>query len=108
MNIVTKKKITEGKGCILRDYAGVNSLSFLAKLPKGAVIDSIKADGVYLEDLRVPKIINTHREITEDEYRVIATVYFPAELPALYDRAANYQVTEFEVYYHDEAVVETE
>lgn len=108
MNILTKKKITERTGCILCDYAGVNSISFLAKLPKGAVIDRIKADGVYLEDLRVPKIINTHQELTEGEHRVIATVYFPEELPEFYDRAANYQVTEFEVYYHEEAIIETE
>lgn len=107
MNIVTKKNITANEnGLMLCDYAGVNSISFLAKLPKSAIVDHIKVDGVFLEDLTVCKIINAHKELTEGEYRVAATVYFPDEVPTeFYDRIANYQVTDFEVYYHEEAVV---
>ena len=109
MNIVTKKKITANEnGLMLCDYAGVNSISFFAKLPKNATVDRIKVDGVFLEDLRVCKIINTHKELTEGEYRAAATVYFPDEVPTeLYDNIANYVVQDFEVYYHEEAIAES-
>lgn len=108
MNIVKVKKITANEnGLMLCDYAGVNSISFLAKLPKSATVDHIKVDGVFLEDLRVCKIINTHKELAENDWRVVATVYFSDEMPTeFYDKIANYVVQDFEVYYHEEAIVE--
>ena len=106
MNILTKKKIDENTGCIICDYAGSNSLAFLAKLPKNATVDRIKVDGVYLEDLREQKIITLHKELMEGELRVAATVVFPADVPALHEKASHYLLTEFEVYYHEEAITE--
>jgi hypothetical protein len=108
MNIInlTKEKIICNKnGLILCDYAGVNSISFLADLPKSAVVDHIKVDGVYLEDIEAVKVINAHMELTEGEFRVAATVFFFDEIPEIYNKLANYQVDTFDVYYHLEAVV---
>ena len=55
MNIFTpiKKRITaNANGSIVADYTGIaNSVSFLAELPKTAVVDHIKVDGKFLEDI---------------------------------------------------------
>lgn len=109
MNILntTKREIKANEnGLILCEYAGANSISFLADLPKSAVVDHIKVDGVFLEDIKAVKIIDKHMESTEGEYKVAATVFFLGELPEIYEKLANHVVTDFEVYYHLEAVVE--
>ncbi len=109
MNILntTKEKITCNKnGLILCEYADTNSVSFLSKLPKSAVVDHIRVDGVFLEDIKAKKLIDKHMENTEGEYRVAATVFFLGKLPEIYDKLANHQIDTFEVYYHIEASVE--
>lgn len=109
MNIILKKHITANKsGIVLCDYAGVNSISFIAELPKSATVDHIKVDGVFLEDITANKIITYHKELYEGECRIAATVYFPDEVPELYNKLANAIVQDFEVYYHEEAILETE
>lgn len=114
MNILTtiKKKFTANENCcVLTDYKGNLSASFLAKLPKSAVIDHIKVDGKFLEDINTKKI-RYHLEPTEfikaknEDWRVAATVWFEEDDTELYDKLANYVVQDFEIYYHLEAVAE--
>ncbi len=111
--ITTKEIIISNKnGCTLPNYMGNNSVSFVADVPKSAKIDHIKVDSVFLEDIKVKKHITYHKELTEKvngkECRVIATVEFPKEIPELYEKLAEFVVQHFEVYYHLEAVVETD
>lgn len=108
MNVFTpiKKEIKANEnGCIMPNYIGNNSVSFLADLPKAAVVDHIKVDGKFLEDITTKKI-RYHLELTEGRYRVIATVEFEDDDLELYDKLANFVVQDFEVYYHLEAVIE--
>ena len=114
MNISTviKKKISSNKnGFIMSEYKDVNSVSFFADLPKSAVVDHIKVDGKFLEDINTKKI-RYHRDIVEkscdDEYKCVATVVLEDDDLELYDKLANYEVQDFEVYYHLEAVVEAD
>ena len=112
MNIltVTKEKIFSNKnGFIMPEYKDANSVSFFADLPKSAVVDHIKVDGKFLEDINTKKI-RYHRDIVEkladDERKCVATVWFEEDDTELYDKLANYIEQNFEVYYHLEAVVE--
>lgn len=109
MNILnlTKKEIKANEnGCIMCEYAAVNSVSFLAKLPKSAVVDHIKVGGVFLEDIKAVKIIDKHMETTEGKYKVVTTVYFFDDIPEIFEKLANHEITDFEVFYHLEAVIE--
>lgn len=109
MNILalTKKKIINNKnGCILAGYTGiVNSVSFLAELPKTAVVDHIKVDGKFLEDITTKKI-RYHLAPTDGKYKVVATVEFEDYDLELHDKLVNYVVQDFEVYYHHEIIEE--
>ena len=114
MNVSTviKKNISSNKnGFIMSDYKDSNSVSFFAVLPKSAVVDRVKVNGEFLEDITA-KNIRHHRGIVEkladDEYRCVATVWFEEDDLELYDKLANHDVQDFEVYYHLEAVVETD
>ena len=105
---ITKKKnvIANENGYILCNYIGNNTASFFANLPKSAVVDHIRVDGVFLEDINTKKI-KYHKELIEGEYKVVATVEFEDyDLETLYDKLANYIVQDFEVYYHLESVIE--
>lgn len=110
---VTKKEIMCNKnGFILCDYAGVNTVSFFANLPKSAVVDHIKVDGVFLEDIKSKKNITSHMDIFEKMVhngvvcKCASTIEFTDEIPEIYDKLANYQVDGFEVYYHLESTIE--
>lgn len=109
MNVFTpiKKEIKANvNGCIMAVYNGMdNSVSFLADLPKTAVVDHIKVDGKFLEDITTKKI-RYHLEPTEGRYRVIATVEFEDYDLELYDKLSNFVVQDFEVYYHHEIIEE--
>ena len=125
MTAITKEKeITPPKGSILQDYLGENSISLLAdksQLPKTAVIDRVRLMGsfkvnkkevkdVILED--IPDIhvnVRYHQEYTDENYRVVATMNFPAGVPEdLLDKVLNYFITDFKVYYHEEAIMGAE
>lgn len=109
MNVFTplQKKITANvNGCIIAAYTGINnSVSFLAELPQTAVVDHIKVDGKFLEDI-VTKKVRYHLEPAEGKYKVVATVEFEDYDLELYDKLANYVVQDFEVYYHHEIIEE--
>ena len=94
-------------GLIMADYIGygMNSVSFLANLPKSAVVDHIKVNGKFLEDINTKKI-RYHVEPSEyiankiEVWRVVATVWFEEDDLDLYFELANYVIQDFEVYYH--------
>lgn len=112
MNIITltKKEIIGNKsGLILCGYRDANSASFLADLPKSAVVDHIKVDGVFLEDINTKKIryhLKPTEKTGEETWRVVATVWFEDDDLDFYFRLANYEVQDFEIYYHLEGVIE--
>ena len=122
--IAKVKKITPPKGSILQDYFGENSISLLAdksQLPKNAVIDRVRLMGsfkvnkkevkdVILEDIPDTHVdVRYHQEYTDGNDRVIATMHFPEGVPEdLLDKVLNYFITDFEVYYHEEAILEDE
>lgn len=111
---LTKESVKANvNGVIMADYIGygMNSVSFLAGLPKSAVVDHIKVNGKFLEDINTKKI---RYHITPSEYianknevwRVVATVWFEEDDLDLYFELANYVIQDFEVYYHHEYVHE--
>lgn len=112
MNIltVTQKNINNNKnGFIMPNYKDSNSISFFAKLPKSAVVECVKVDGKFLEDINSKKI-RYHRDVIEkladDEYKCVATVWFEDYDLELYDELANHIVQDFDVYFHLEAIIE--
>ena len=114
MNVFTpiKKKITaDENGCIIPGNIGTFSISFLADLPKSAVVDHIKVDGKFLEDVNTKKIryhLESDEKVKDNTWRVVASVEFEDYDLELYDKLANHVVQDFEVYYHLEAVVEAD
>lgn len=113
MNILNtiKRKIEANKnGCIVQGDNG-NSIIFLADLPKSAVVDHIRVDGKFLEDVNTKKIrypLESSEKVKDDTWRVAAAVEFEDYDLELYDKLANYQIDSFEVYFHFEAVVEAD
>ena len=94
-------------GLIMADYIGYgrNSVSFFANLPKSAVVDHIKVNGNFLEDIYT-KSIRYHLKPSEfidsakENWRAIVTVWFEDDDLELYDKLANHIIEDFEVYYH--------
>lgn len=104
MKIIHTKEITSDNGYILPYYAGNNTVTFFAELPKTAVVDSIEVDGVFLEDLGGLPVY--HRKLMDEHRRQVATVYFPDGIPAEFLNAIDtYRVTTFTVRYYEQAVV---
>jgi predicted HNH restriction endonuclease len=108
MNIVdlTNKKITaNSNGLIITDYGAVHNAVFLANLPKSAVVDHIKVDGKFLEDINTKKIryhIEPKEFIkdTKEWWKTVATVWFEEDDLELYEKLASCEVQDFEVFYH--------
>ena len=113
-NTIRKEISCNENGFILCDVMGINTISFFAELPKTAVVDHIKVNGKYLEDIAANKSLVPNM----DEYETIKhngvvckcamTVNFTDELPELYGEAASYEIEKFEVYYHHEAVIDAD
>ena len=100
------KEITTDNGYVVTDYAGNNSISFFADIPKNAVVDTIKVDGAFINDIGREKIIEYPRERTDGELREICTVYFKGDVPQkLIDDINFYRIKAFEVYCHEEVVI---
>lgn len=110
MNVVKTKRVSSeaNTGAIINGYAGTATIGFFAKLPKSAIIDRIKVDGKFLDDLGVPAVVNYGVNNVDGEFRV-STVYFPAGTPTdLIEKIDCHAVYEFDVYYHVEAIAEVE
>lgn len=106
MNITRTKEITTDNGYIVTNYAGNNSITFFAELPKSAVVKTIKVNGSFIEDIGRKKIIEIPRQLTDGKMREVLTVYYEGEIPQeLFDKINSYQVQDFEVHYHEEAVI---
>ena len=121
MHTVNLKKIksTDNNGFISADMLGENSLTFNIDLPKGAAVDHIRIIGefeterfgtqkdVMLEDIMHPVQVTYHREAAFEDgtpNRFAGTV---CNVPAdLYKKVIGGKISEFEVYYHLEAVTE--
>lgn len=105
VNIIKENIAANKNGFIMADYNGVHSASFLANLPKSAVVDHIKVNGKFLEDINTKKI-RYHIEPaefienTKEWWRVVATVWFEEDDLDLYFELASYMIQDFEVYYH--------
>ena len=114
LNTTRKKVIHEENGLILSNQMGENTVSFYADLPNSAVVDHVKVNGVFLEDIKANVSIRSNM----DEYlpmerkgivlKCAATVDFHGDPPELYGELANNQIEEFEVYYHLEASVDAD
>lgn len=111
-NITNIEKITGDKGYISTNNPDMGKITFYAKLPKSAVIKTVKLDGVFLEDILVDKKIEYYREHMDGELKVVGTVDFGNALfeneylKELVHKIDNYVIQEFDVYYEVEAVVE--
>lgn len=107
-------KITSNEGYIILDGYGNNSVAFLAKIPRNAVVDAVKVNGKYLDDIGcvegMEEIISVAYPRTEmnGEHRIVAIVRIngDASRNAFYNSACAYEFTEFEVEYHENAVIE--
>lgn len=107
MNLVKRISAEACTGCVLCDYDGPNSLGFLADLPENAIVDRIKVEGVYLDNLNGPTIIKYPIDCMDGDHRVAAIVHLPEGTNVeLVEKVNNFLVTEFDVYYHVEATVE--
>lgn len=100
------KEITTDNGYVVTDYAGSNSISFFADIPKNAVVDTIKIDGAFIDDIGRKKLYDYPRHLTDGSMREVLTVHYTDEIPhELFNKINNYQVQSFEVYYHEEVVI---
>ena len=125
MTAITKvKKIVNPHSFIIQDYAYSNTLVLMvnnSQLPKNAVIDRVRLLGsfnvngkeikdVLLDDiLEVNVDVKYHQEYTDENDRVLATMYFPEGVPQdLLDKVLSYIITDFKVYYHEEAIMVAE
>ena len=107
-------KITPNEGCVLIDAYGINSVAFLAIIPKNAVVDAVKVNGKYLDDIGcvegMEEVVTVAYPRTEmnGNHRVVANVRIigDASRNAFYNAACAYEFTEFEVEYHENAVIE--
>ncbi len=120
MYTVKRIKSENHNGLISLDAIGTNSISFYADIPKNAVVDYVRLRGSFtvygfeqsdkiLEDIETPVSVVYHREMAVDNQRAIATVHFLDDIPAdLIAKIQNYFITNFDIYYHDEAVTEVE
>lgn len=107
MNVLklTKKEINANEnGCVI-DGSTMNSVIFLADLPSTAVVDHIKVDGKFLEDINTKKI-RYHVEGVEGIKNAVATVEFEDIDLDLYFKLSNQEVQDFTVYYHHEIIEE--
>jgi hypothetical protein len=106
MNVTRVKEITTDNGYISANYPETNSITFFADIPKNAVVDTVKVDGAFIEDIGRNKTVEIYRQLTSGTKREIATVYYNGKIPQeLFDKINSYQVQNFEVYYHEEAVI---
>lgn len=124
MNILNLTKINSAdyNGFISNDTIGTNSLTFNIDLPKGACVDHIRIKGEFevdgfgtqkdklLEDIEDSSYVKYHREMAFEAYnpnrmqRTAGTLYnAPTDL---YKKVNLGKISEFEVYYHLEAVTE--
>lgn len=116
MNIVKRMLITDKNGYTITNLIGCNSVAFLAKLPKNAVVEAVKVNGEYLEDIGTPDngitpaIITYPRSKYMDDCRIVANICFPDGISdiKLYDLACIGSINEFEVFYHEEAIANVE
>ena len=98
--ILAFKKITANEnGVILADYKGSYTASFLAELPRSAIVDHIRVDGKFLEDVTA-KRIEHHVALFEGDMKVAATIWFDDRELDLYEKLVSCEVQDFEVYYH--------
>jgi UDP-N-acetylglucosamine pyrophosphorylase len=107
MNVLklTKKEIKANEnGCIINGSA-MNSVIFLAELPTTAVVDHIKVDGKFLEDINTKKI-RYHVKGVDGIKNAVATVEFEDIDLDLYFKLSNQEIQDFVVYYHHEVVDE--
>lgn len=110
------KKITAENGYTMLDVIGNSSVAFLAKLPESAVVDSVKVNGEYLEDIfdidkgEAPPRVVYPREKTFDGYRVAAVITVEEGKGGknLHQLASVGSVNEFYVHYHDAVYMQTE
>lgn len=104
-------KITSESGYVMQNG---NSIAFLAKLPEHAVVDGVKVNGEYLEDIfsiesgekRPDVIYPTHKFY--DDHRVCAVMNVGDGVAEndLLKLASIGSIYEFEVIYHEECIVE--
>lgn len=105
------KKITSENGCIFSGYPNHNDITFCVNLPVkngnvANVVTAVKHNGVYLQDMEGANV-RYHRECMEGVLRNVATLTFPDGIPADYlAKLNNYELEEFTVEYHEEAIVE--
>jgi hypothetical protein len=105
---ITMKKTIKGVENIIGDRLGVNTVAFLADLPVNAIVDGIKVNGVWVSDMILdpnPMLVTYPRTAAEDGKRIAAFIRYFYDGGALYNEAMAYMIEEFEVYYHEEAVV---
>jgi hypothetical protein len=105
-------KVNSQNGCVFVGYPSQNDVTFCAVMPirEGnivTVVTAVKSDGKYLQDMENVKKVMYHREREESGMRNVATVTFENDIPADYLAKLNsYQLEDFTVEYHEEAIVE--
>lgn len=102
MNVLNRKVITND-GYIATDRHGDRSIAFFAPIPNGAVVDTVKVGGRYLEDIIDAGELKYPRTEKEGELRLVAVIKDVND--AIYDEAVACMLESFEVYYHTEAIV---
>lgn len=105
--MITTKKTIKGVENVIGDRFGADTVAFLADLPTNAVVDGVKVNGVWLDDMitdPIPMIVTYPRTVVEDGKRIAAFIRYMYNGGALYNEAVAYMIEEFEVYYHEEAI----
>lgn len=102
MKVLNKKNITDN-GYVLANFYSQGSVVFIADIPENAVVDAVKVNGKFLDDL-ISSDVKYPRTLKDGHYRVVAVVNNCIGYD-LYSEAESSGIESFEVYYHEEAVV---
>ena len=104
--------ITTDTGYISTNCPDMGKITFYAKLPKCAVVKTVKLSGVFLDDLLEAEEVRYFRERKDGDFREVGYIDFGdaaienEEIRALVGKIDSYEIQEFDVYYEEEAVIE--
>lgn len=104
--------VTSDTGYISVNNPDVGKITFYAKLPKCAVVKTVKINDMFLEDILVDKKIEYYRKHMDGNMRMLGTVDFGNALfenewlKDLISKVDSYVIQDFDVYYEEEAIIE--
>lgn len=102
MSYVKRETFKDGRGYVLPEYRGVGSLAFVADVPDHVIVDAVAVGDQFLDDFVPFKPL--YPPTLKEGMRVVAIVT-GLEDTEFYSLACQHLIEQFDVVYHEEAVV---